>query len=39
MTQDSEQRELLEKSPEYRRNELHMLEEFRQRKNMKDYYD
>ena len=30
---------LLAKSPEYRRNEMVMMEEFRRRKKMKDYYD
>ena len=30
---------LLAKSPEYRRNEMVMLEEFRRRKNAKNYYD
>lgn len=30
---------MLEKTPEYRKNEMVMLEEFRKRKNMKKYYD
>lgn len=30
---------LLAKSPEYRKNEMVMLEEFRRRKNMKNYFD
>ena len=30
---------LLNKSEEYRRNEMVMLEEFRRRKNLKDYFD
>lgn len=30
---------LLAKSPEYRRNEMIMLEEFRRRKNYKKFYD
>ena len=27
------------KSPEYRKNEMIMLEEFRRRKNLKDYFE
>ena len=38
-TQDTQEEMLLAKSPEYRRNEMIMLEEFRRRKNMKDYWD
>jgi len=38
-TQDEQEELLLAKSPEYRRNEMIMLEEFRRRKQMKDYYD
>jgi hypothetical protein len=30
---------LLAKSPEYRRNEMIMLEEFRRRRNLKDYWE
>jgi hypothetical protein len=30
---------LLAKSPEYRRNEMIMLEEFRRRKNVKNYWE
>jgi hypothetical protein len=30
---------LLEKTPEYRKNEMVMLEEFRRRKNLKRYYE
>jgi hypothetical protein len=30
---------LLAKSPEYRKNEMIMLEEFRRRKNLKDYFE
>jgi hypothetical protein len=30
---------LLAKSPEYRKNEMVMLEELRRRKKMKDFYD
>lgn len=39
MTQEQQEEELLAKSPEYRRNEMVMLEEFRRRKNLKDYHD
>ena len=39
MTQADQEELLLAKSPEYRRNEMVMLEEFRRRKNMKNYYD
>ena len=38
-TQDEQEEILLNKSPEYRRNEMIMLEEFRRRKNMKVYLD
>ena len=38
-TQHEQEETLLAKSPEYRRNEMVMLEEFRRRKNMKNYYD
>lgn len=38
-TQDEQEEILLAKSPEYRRNEMIMLEEFRRRKNMKDFID
>jgi hypothetical protein len=31
--------ELLAKSPEYRKNEMIMLEEFRRRKKHKDWFD
>ena len=30
---------MLARSPEYRRNEMIMLEEFRRRKNLKNYFD
>ena len=36
-TQDEKEEALLNKSPEYRRNEMIMLEEFRRRKNFKEY--
>lgn len=39
MTQAEQEEMLLAKSPEYRRNEMVMLEEFRRRKNMKNYFD
>ena len=39
MTQDSQEMELLAKSPEYRKNEMIMLEEFRRRKKHKDWFD
>lgn len=29
----------MKKSPEYRRNEMVMLEEFRRRKNMKNFFE
>ena len=38
-TQDEQEEILLNKSPEYRRNEMIMLEEFRRRKNMKEFHD
>ena len=38
-TQDEQEEILLAKSPEYRRNEMIMLEEFRRRKNMKVYLE
>ena len=38
-TQDEQEEALLNKSPEFRRNEMIMLEEFRRRKNMKDYWE
>ena len=38
-TQDEQEEILLNKSPEYRRNEMIMLEEFRRRKNIKVYMD
>jgi hypothetical protein len=39
MTQEQQEEELLAKTPEFRRNEMIMLEEFRRRKNLKDYHD
>ena len=38
-TQDEQEDMLLAKSPEYRRNEMIMLEEFRRRKNMQSYWE
>jgi hypothetical protein len=34
-----QEEQLLNKSPEYRKNEMIMLEEFRRRKNLKDYFE
>jgi hypothetical protein len=39
MTQADQEEHLLAKSPEYRKNEMIMLEELRRRKKMKDFYD
>lgn len=39
MTQEDQEEALLAKSPEYRKNEMVMLEEFRRRKQFKDFYD
>lgn len=39
LTQSQQEEELLAKSPEYRRNEMVMLEEFKRRKNLKDYHE
>jgi hypothetical protein len=38
MTQEEQEEHLLAKSPEYRKNEMIMLEEIRRRKMMKDFY-
>lgn len=38
MTQAEQEEQLLAKSPEYRKNEMIMLEELRRRKKMKDFY-
>lgn len=38
MTQEDQEEALLAKSPEYRKNEMVMLEEFRRRKQFKDFY-
>jgi hypothetical protein len=38
MTQHDQEEQLLAKSPEYRKNEMIMLEELRRRKKMKDFY-
>lgn len=38
MTQAEQEEQLLSKSPEYRKNEMIMLEELRRRKKMKDFY-
>ena len=39
MTQEQQEEELLAKTPEFRRNEMIMLEEFRRRKNLKDFHE
>ena len=39
LTGESYDEKLLEKSPDYRRNEMIMLEEFRRRKNLRRYYE
>ena len=38
-SQDEQEEALLAKSPEYRRNEMIMLEEFRRRKSAQDFHD
>ncbi len=38
LTQEEQERRLLEKTPEQRKNEMVMLEEFRRRKNLERYY-
>ena len=38
LTQLEQEDKLLEKTDEYRKNEMKMLEEFRRRSNLKDYY-
>jgi hypothetical protein len=39
LTQDEQERKLLEKTPEQRKNEMIMLEEFRRRKNLERYFN
>jgi len=39
LTQEEQERRLLEKTPEQRKNEMVMLEEFRRRKNLKRYFE
>lgn len=39
MTQEDQEEQLLAKTPQYRENEMIMLEEFRRRKMHKDFYD
>lgn len=39
MTQEEQEEQLLARSPEYRKNEMIMLEEFRRRKMHKDLFD
>jgi len=38
LTQDSQEDKLLEITPEMRKNQMIMMEEFRRRKNLKDYH-
>jgi hypothetical protein len=38
LSQEEQERKLLEKTPEQRKNEMVMLEEFRRRKNLERYY-
>lgn len=39
LTQEQQEARLLEKTPEHRKSEMTMLEEFRRRKNLKRYFD
>lgn len=39
LTQEEQENKLLEKTPDYRKNEMIMLEEFRRRRNLKQYYE
>lgn len=39
LTQEEQESRLLEKSPDYRKNEMIMMEEFKRRKNLKRYYE
>jgi ribosomal protein S5 len=38
LSQEEQERRLLEKTPEQRKNEMVMMEEFRRRKNLERYY-
>ncbi len=39
LSQEEQENKLLEKTPDYRKNEMIMLEEFRRRRNLKKYYE
>lgn len=39
LTQEEQERKLLEKTPDQRKNEMVMMEEFRRRKNLQRYYE
>jgi hypothetical protein len=39
LTQGEQEEKLLEITPEMRKNQMIMMEEFRRRKNLNDYYD
>eukprot|EP00347_Sterkiella_histriomuscorum_P015440 403357023 len=39
LTQEEQEARLLEKSPDYRKNEMVMMEEFRRRKNLQRYFE
>lgn len=39
LTQEQQESRLLEKTPEFRKNEMVMMEEFRRRRNLKSYYE
>ena len=39
LTQDQQENKLLEVTPEMRKNQMIMLEEFRRRKNLENYFD
>lgn len=39
MTQEQQESRLLEKTPDYRKNEMVMMEEFRRRRNLQRYFD
>jgi hypothetical protein len=39
LTQEQQEKRLLEKSPDYRKNEMIMMEEFRRRRNLQKYHE
>lgn len=39
MTQEAQEEQVLARSDDYRKNEMTMLEEFRRRSKLKDYFD